>query len=54
MAEAKLQSHLKTLDNLNLVADEAKRMEHKLVLMGLNDNSNLVCHKDVLEVNLEL
>ena len=54
MAEAKLQSHLKTLDNLNHAVDEAKRLEHKLTMMGLDENYNLVCRKDVLEVLSEL
>jgi len=54
MAEAKLQSHLKTLDNLNHAVDEAKRLEHRLMMMGLDENYNLVCRKEVLEVLSEL
>ena len=54
MAEAKLQGHLKTLDNLNHAVDEAKRLEHKLYHKGLDENYNLVCRKDVIEVLSEL
>ena len=54
MSEAKLQSHLKTQDKLNHAVDEAKRLEHKLTMKGLDENYNLVCRKDVIEVLSEL